>query len=80
MGPLFFLAFLLVPFTLNGFAVREAFFVSFLGERRGCGRLCVRRRLSLLSRSTALALAAPGGAILLWEGVRGSGKPVPGSR
>ena len=29
MGPLFFLV-LLVPFTLNGFAVREAFFVSFL--------------------------------------------------
>ena len=33
MGPLFFLV-LLVPFTLNGFAVREAFFVSFLGQRR----------------------------------------------
>ena len=31
MGPLFFLV-LLVPFTLNGFAVREAFFVSFLGS------------------------------------------------
>ena len=31
MGPLFFLV-LLVPFTLNGFAVREAFFVSFLGK------------------------------------------------
>jgi hypothetical protein len=30
-GPLFFLV-LLVPFTLNGFAVREAFFVSFLGS------------------------------------------------
>ena len=31
MGPLFFLV-LLVPFTLNGFAVREAFFVDFLGN------------------------------------------------
>ena len=31
MGPLFFLV-LLVPFTLNGIAVREAFFVSFLGS------------------------------------------------
>ena len=31
MGPLFFLV-LLVPFTLNGIAVREAFFVSFLGN------------------------------------------------
>ena len=31
MGPLLFLV-LLVPFTINGFAVREAFFVSFLGS------------------------------------------------
>ncbi len=31
MGPLFFLV-LLVPFTLNGIAVREAFFISFLGS------------------------------------------------
>ena len=31
MGPLLFLV-MLVPFTLNGLAVREAFFVSFLGN------------------------------------------------
>ena len=31
MGPLLFLV-MLVPFTINGFAVREAFFVSFLGS------------------------------------------------
>ena len=31
MGPLLFLV-MLVPFTLNGLAVREAFFVSFLGR------------------------------------------------
>src|SRR5204862_6532444 len=31
MGPLLFLV-LLVPFTVNGIAVREAFFVSFLGQ------------------------------------------------
>ena len=30
-GPLLFLV-MLVPFTLNGLAVREAFFVSFLGS------------------------------------------------
>jgi hypothetical protein len=30
MGPLLFLV-LLVPFTINGIAVRESFFVSFLG-------------------------------------------------
>ena len=31
MGPLLFLV-MLVPFTVNGLAVREAFFVSFLGQ------------------------------------------------
>ena len=31
LGPLLFLV-MLVPFTINGFAVREAFFVSFLGK------------------------------------------------
>jgi uncharacterized protein (TIRG00374 family) len=31
MGPMFFLV-MLAPFTLNGFALREAFFVSFLGQ------------------------------------------------
>ena len=31
MGPLLFLV-MLVPFTINGFAVRESFFVSFLGK------------------------------------------------
>ena len=33
MGPLLFLV-MLVPFTINGLAVREAFFVSFLGQAR----------------------------------------------
>ena len=31
MGPLLFLV-ILVPFTINGLAVREAFFVCFLGR------------------------------------------------
>ena len=31
IGPLLFLV-MLVPFTINGLAVREAFFVSFLGQ------------------------------------------------
>ena len=35
MGPMLFLV-MLVPFTINGVAVREAFFVSFLG-RLGVG-------------------------------------------
>ena len=49
MGPLLFLV-MLVPFTINGLAVREAFFVSFLGQlgvERGRG---VRDRLPVLRR------------------------------
>lgn len=67
MGPLFFLV-LLVPFTLNGFAVREAFFVSFLGSV-GVGADAAFAAGFLFFLVT-IALALPGGAILLWEGLR----------
>jgi hypothetical protein len=67
MGPLFFLV-LIVPFTLNGLAVREAFFVSFLGQ------LAVEPEpafaAGFLFFLVTVALALPGGAILLWEGLR----------
>ncbi|HUQ22070.1 MAG TPA: lysylphosphatidylglycerol synthase transmembrane domain-containing protein [Gaiellaceae bacterium] len=72
MGPLFFLV-LLVPFTLNGFAVREAFFVSFLGGV-GVGADAAFAAGFLFFLVT-VAMALPGGAILLWEGLRG--KPTP---
>ncbi|HXH89761.1 MAG TPA: lysylphosphatidylglycerol synthase transmembrane domain-containing protein [Gaiellaceae bacterium] len=72
MGPLFFLV-LLVPFTLNGFAVREAFFVSFLGSV-GIGADAAFAAGFLFFLVT-IALALPGGAILLWEGLRG--RPTP---
>jgi uncharacterized protein (TIRG00374 family) len=72
MGPLFFLV-LLVPFTLNGFAVREAFFVSFLGSV-GIGADAAFAAGFLFFLVT-IALALPGGAILLWEGIRR--KPTP---
>ena len=68
MGPLFFLV-LLVPFTLNGFAVREAFFVSFLGSV-GIG-VDAAFAAGFLFFLVTIALALPGGAILLWEGLRG---------
>jgi uncharacterized protein (TIRG00374 family) len=72
MGPLFFLV-LLVPFTLNGFAVREAFFVSFLG---GVGvDADAAFAAGFLFFLVTVALALPGGGILLWEGLRG--KPTP---
>ncbi len=68
MGPLFFLV-LLVPFTLNGFAVREAFFVSFLG---GVGvDADAAFAAGFLFFLVTVALALPGGAILLTEGLRG---------
>jgi uncharacterized protein (TIRG00374 family) len=73
MGPLFFLV-LLVPFTLNGFAVREAFFVSFLGSVGIAANSAFAA--GFLFFLVTVALAAPGAAILLWEGVRG-GKRIP---
>ena len=70
MGPLFFLV-LLVPFTLNGFAVREAFFVSFLGSVGVDPDAAFAA--GFLFFLVTVALAAPGGVILLWESVRGGG-------
>jgi glycosyltransferase 2 family protein len=70
MGPLFFLV-LLVPFTLNGLAVREAFFVSFLGSVGVAADAAFAAGFLFFLVTTALAL--PGAAILLWEGIRGGG-------
>ena len=65
MGPLFFLV-LLVPFTLNGFAVREAFFVSFLGSV-GVDADAAFAAGFLFFLVTVL-LAVPGGVILALGG------------
>jgi glycosyltransferase 2 family protein len=72
MGPLFFLV-LLVPFTLNGIAVREAFFVSFLGSVGVAADAAFAAGFLFFLVTTALAL--PGAAILLWEGMRGGSRP-----
>jgi uncharacterized protein (TIRG00374 family) len=71
MGPLFFLV-LLVPFTLNGFAVREAFFVSFLGSAGVAADPAFAS--GFLFFLVTVALALPGGCVLLWEGVRGGAR------
>ena len=67
MGPLLFLV-LLVPFTVNGIAVREAFFVSFLTQ------LGVEKEAALatgfLFFVVTVGLALPGALILAVEGVR----------
>jgi glycosyltransferase 2 family protein len=74
MGPLLFLV-MLVPFTINGLAVRESFFVSFLGALG----VSADRAFSagLLFFVATIALALPGAAILAWEGVRTRAVPGP---
>jgi glycosyltransferase 2 family protein len=66
LGPLLFLV-MLVPFTVNGIGVREAFFVSFLGNLHvnadaafACG---------FLFFLMTILLALPGVAVILWEQV-----------
>ena len=72
MGPLLFLV-MLVPFTLNGFAVREAFFVSFLG---GLGVGADQAfAAGFLFFVVTVFLALPGAAVMLWEGIRGGTSP-----
>jgi len=73
LGPLLFLV-MLVPFTVNGIGVREAFFVSFLGKLSvpadaafACG---------FLFFVMTILLALPGVAVLLWENIFGR-TPVP---
>jgi glycosyltransferase 2 family protein len=67
MGPLLFLV-MLVPFTINGLAVRESFFVSFLGALG----VSADRAFSagFLFFVVTVAVALPGAAIVAWEGVR----------
>ena len=72
MGPLLFLV-MLVPFTLNGIAVREAFFVSFLGSL-GVGA-SQAFAAGFLFFFVTLLLAAPGGAVMLFEGIRPGTRP-----
>ena len=68
MGPLFFLV-LLVPFTFNGFAVREALLVSFLGNVGvDADQAFAAGFLFLL---VTLLLSLPGLFILAWENLRG---------
>ena len=74
LGPLLFLV-MLVPFTVNGIGVREAFFVSFLGNLGvaadpafACG---------FLFFLMTIMLALPGVAVILWENVIGRSSAVP---
>jgi glycosyltransferase 2 family protein len=68
MGPMLFLV-MLVPFTINGLAVREAFFVSFLGTV-GVDPDSAFATGFLFFLVTIL-MAVPGALILAREGLRG---------
>jgi uncharacterized protein (TIRG00374 family) len=72
MGPLLFLV-MLVPFTLNGLAVREAFFVSFLGSLGVAADQAFAA--GFLYFLVTLLLSLPGGLIMLREGLRGDPRP-----
>jgi uncharacterized protein (TIRG00374 family) len=73
LGPLLFLV-MLVPFTINGLGVREAFFVSFLG-RLGVDPDAAFA-IGLIFFIMTLLLALPGLVIILWEGFRRAPVPV----
>jgi uncharacterized protein (TIRG00374 family) len=67
MGPLLFLV-LLVPFTVNGIAVREAFFASFLTQLGVDKEAAVAT--GFLFFVVTVGLALPGAVILAVEGLR----------
>jgi glycosyltransferase 2 family protein len=67
LGPLLFLV-QMVPFTLNGLGVREAFFVVFLG--RFDVPEDVAFAAGFLFYAVSIATSIPGGIILLWRSVR----------
>ena len=74
MGPLLFLV-MLVPFTINGLAVRESFFVSFLGTLGVSADQAFAA--GFLFFLVTVAVALPGAVIVAWEGMRRT-RAVPG--
>jgi uncharacterized protein (TIRG00374 family) len=74
MGPLLFLV-LLLPVSVNGIAVRESFFVSFLGH---LGVDAVKAfATGFLFFVVTLALSLPGALLLGWQSLRGFTRPSP---
>jgi uncharacterized protein (TIRG00374 family) len=72
MGPLLFLV-MLVPFTLNGIAVREAFFVSFLGTLGVSANEAFAA--GFVYFLVVVCLALPGAVFLVASGLRGGARP-----
>ena len=67
MGPILFVV-LLAPFTINGLAVREAFFVSFLGNLGVSPESAFAA--GFLFFLVTILMAVPGALILGWEALR----------
>lgn len=67
LGPLLFLV-LMVPFTVNGLGVREAFFVAFLAQFDVGADAAFAT--GVLFYAVTVAAALPGAIILLWGGAR----------
>jgi hypothetical protein len=67
LGPLLFLI-MMVPFTINGLGVREAFFIAFL-DRFGVDAEAAFAT-GFLFYAVTLATALPGALILLWRSAR----------
>jgi uncharacterized membrane protein YbhN (UPF0104 family) len=74
LGPLLFLV-MLVPFTVNGLGVREAFFSSASSGALGSTWMHAFAT-GLIFFLMTLLLALPGVVIILWEGFRRSPVPV----
>jgi hypothetical protein len=71
LGPLLFLV-MLVPFTINGLAVREAFFIDFL-TRVDVGADAAAAT-GFLFFATTIGVALPGAAIFAWEAIRSTAR------
>jgi uncharacterized protein (TIRG00374 family) len=67
LGPLLFLV-MMVPFTINGLGVREAFFVAFLGRFDVDADAAFAA--GFLFYAVTVATSLPGGLILLWRSLR----------
>jgi uncharacterized protein (TIRG00374 family) len=74
MGPLLFLV-LLVPFSVNGIAVRESFFVSFLGKLGVDADKAFAT--GFLFFVVTLCLSAPGAVLLAYQSLRGFTRATP---
>jgi glycosyltransferase 2 family protein len=71
LGPLLFLV-MLVPFTVNGLAVREAFFIDFL--TRVDVDADAAAATGFLFFATTIGVALPGAAIFAWEAIRSTAR------